>query len=150
MATTTPFPASHRTDPRRSRIPSGSRPTAGTHPVRSPRNLSAAERTPRAARQVVGMRLTRRGRLALAALAAGALSIMVVLSGQITADAGSQTAGPATSVVVVQSGDSLWSIAQEVAPAADPRETIARIRDLNGMRSATVIPGQSVVVPIHS
>lgn len=75
---------------------------------------------------------------------------MVILSGQVTADAGSQTAGPATSVVVVQAGDSLWSIAQEVAPAADPRETIARIRDLNGMRSATVIPGQSVVVPILS
>ncbi len=75
---------------------------------------------------------------------------MVVLSGQITADAGSRTAGPATSVVVVQAGDSLWSIAQDVAPAADPRETIARIRDLNGMRNATVIPGQSVVVPLRS
>lgn len=150
MATTTPFPASSRTSTLRSRVPSGSRHASGARPVRSPRSTSAAVRTPRATRQAAGIRLTRRGRVALATLAAGALSIMVVLSGQITADAGSQTAGPATSVVVVQSGDSLWSIAQEVAPAADPRETIARIRDLNGMRSATVIPGQSVVVPIHS
>lgn len=96
------------------------------------------------------LRLTRRGRIVLATAAAGFLSLVVVLSGQVTADAGSASAGPATGTFVVQAGDSLWSIAQQVAPAADPRETIARIRDLNGMRSATVIPGQSVVVPITS
>jgi LysM repeat protein len=75
---------------------------------------------------------------------------LVVLSGQITADAGSASGGPALATVVVQPGESLWSIASAVAPASDPRETISLIRDLNGMLDLTVFPGQSVVVPISS
>ena len=55
--------------------------------------------------------------------------------------------GPATQIVVVQPGESLWSIAQTIAPGADPRETVSRIRDLNGMTSAVVVKGQSLIVP---
>ena len=50
------------------------------------------------------------------------------------------------SVVVVQ-GDSLWRIAERVAPGTDPREVVEGIRTLNGMRSNLIRPGQVLLVP---
>jgi LysM repeat protein len=138
MATMTPFPAS----------------SARIRPVRDQKSSSASQRRPAVGGSVTRssspVRLTRRGRIVLATFASVLLSVMVVLSGQITADAGSASGGPALATVVVQPGESLWSIASVVAPTADPRETIALIRDLNGMQGSTVVPGQSVVVPISS
>ncbi|GDX31264.1 hypothetical protein LBMAG15_01980 [Actinomycetes bacterium] len=86
-----------------------------------------------------------------------ALFTVVVAGGRFSAGAtspevrtpGSVSAGrPAAAVVVVQPGESLWSIAQQVAPGSDPREVVGRIRDLNGMADAVVTPGQSLVVPV--
>ncbi len=57
---------------------------------------------------------------------------------------------PATASVVVQPGQTLWSVARQVAPGADVRETVARIKDLNGLSgpsSDVVVPGQQLVVP---
>lgn len=98
------------------------------------------------------LRLTTRGRVLLLVATILALFTVVVVSGQFTAQAtvNSDTAGqagPAAAVVVVQSGESLWSIAQQVAPGTDPREMVSRIRDLNGMADAVVTPGQSLLVP---
>jgi hypothetical protein len=80
------------------------------------------------------------------------LLTVVTLSGRLTADAGTslQDQGRATGVVVVQQGENLWQIAKAVAPQADPRETITTIRELNGLGDATVIAGQSIVVPAGS
>jgi LysM repeat protein len=52
-----------------------------------------------------------------------------------------------TASVIVQQGDSLWTIAQQVSPGADPREVVSRIRDLNGLRSNLIQPGQVLLVP---
>lgn len=97
------------------------------------------------------VRLTRRGRAVLFLAASSLLAGVVIGSGQWAgaADAAAPGApsGPATGVVVVQPGESLWSIAQAVAPGADPRETVRRLRELNGMADAVVVPGQSIVVP---
>lgn len=71
----------------------------------------------------------------------------VVATGQFADAADSAPAGPVTAVVVVQPGESLWSIAQSIAPGADPREMVLRLRELNGLGSAVVVPGQSLVVP---
>ena len=49
--------------------------------------------------------------------------------------------------VVVQDGDSLWSIAVHHRPADDPRATMDQIRQLNGMHSSTVEEGQELVLP---
>jgi LysM repeat protein len=54
----------------------------------------------------------------------------------------------ATGRVVVQPGESLWQLAQELAPQADPRSTVLRIRDLNHLSSDRVEAGQALVVPI--
>jgi LysM repeat protein len=52
-----------------------------------------------------------------------------------------------TQTVVVEQGDSLWLIAGRTAPTADPREVVTRIRELNGMRSNLIQPGQVLLVP---
>lgn len=98
------------------------------------------------------VRLTRRGRAVLFLAASAALAGMVIGSGQWAGAADGSVpqagpSGPATAVVVVQPGDSLWAIAQAVAPGADPRETVLRLRELNGLGTAVVVPGQSIVVP---
>ena len=78
------------------------------------------------------------------------LLLVVLFSGRLSADAGTSMSdqGRATGVVVVQAGESLWQIAQAVAPQADPRETVTLIRELNGLGEAAVMPGQSIVVPV--
>ncbi len=50
--------------------------------------------------------------------------------------------------IVVQPGDSLWAIARTFRPQEDPRDIVGLIRELNGLREATVYPGQRLVVPI--
>jgi len=75
---------------------------------------------------------------------------VLMVIGSLSADAG--TAGvagqAATGVVVVQPGESLWQIARELAPQADPRATLSTIRELNGLDGNAVVPGQSLVVPV--
>jgi nucleoid-associated protein YgaU len=97
-----------------------------------------------------GLRLTRRGRVVLGVLSTLFLLVVVLFSGRLSADAGTSMAdqGRATGVVVVQAGESLWQIAQAIAPQADPRETLTLIRELNGLGEDAVVPGQSIVVPL--
>lgn len=61
--------------------------------------------------------------------------------------AGDVSGGPATAVVVVKPGQTLWSVAQAVSGAHDPRAVIERIRDLNALEGSTVYAGQTLVVP---
>lgn len=99
------------------------------------------------------VRLTRRGRLARAAaltVVAGLLAASLIDTFD-TRPALADDSAPATPVttraVVVDSGDSLWSIATTVAPQVDPRETIHEIRELNGLTSSLLHPGQVVLIP---
>jgi hypothetical protein len=105
----------------------------------------AARRAPSA-----GIRLTRRGRVVLGLGSTLILLAVVLFSGFLTAEADSSLAdqGRATGVVVVQPGESLWQIAQGIAPDTDPRETVTRIRELNSLGDGPVVPGQSIVVPV--
>jgi nucleoid-associated protein YgaU len=56
---------------------------------------------------------------------------------------------PAQQTVVVGEGDTLWSIARQVRPEADPRATIAEIARINvSVDPGGLVPGQSLVVPV--
>lgn len=50
-------------------------------------------------------------------------------------------------VTTVGSGDTLWSLAEQVDPGADPREVIAAIMALNGLSSPALQPGQVLRLP---
>ncbi|MCY7373653.1 MAG: LysM peptidoglycan-binding domain-containing protein [Spirochaetaceae bacterium] len=103
-----------------------------------------------AARAGVGpARLTRRGRLVLSALALVLLVVAAVLmSGGAPAAAGSPggVTVPAERVTV-RPGETLWAIAEREAPDVDPRETIARILDLNALESSAVVAGSVLLLP---
>ena len=90
------------------------------------------------------LKLTRRGRLATTLLTAALLAGAGVVGAQ-TALAGA--AAPQTEVVVVQPGDTLWSIAGTAVPGADPRDVIIDIQQLNGLSGSQVVMGQTLVVP---
>lgn len=50
--------------------------------------------------------------------------------------------------MTVQSGDTLWSIADRAQPGADPRAVIEEIRQLNGLTGDTLPVGLVIEVPI--
>lgn len=99
------------------------------------------------------LRLTRRGRAlvrGLVALAVAAIAYLVLSLGTGAAvQAFTQDAAPlATHAVVVQPGDTLWSIAARELPNVDPREGILRLRTLNAMEPADrLIAGSELLVP---
>ena len=49
--------------------------------------------------------------------------------------------------VVVQRGQTLWSIASAAQPMADPQAVIQRIIDANSLPSVTIEPGEVLWVP---
>jgi Tfp pilus assembly protein FimV len=97
------------------------------------------------------LRLTTRGRRVLAALAALPAVVAIVvaaLSGGAalaSRDAGAP-AGTYTEITVM-SGESLWSIAQDIAPQADPRDVVAEIARLNAVDEGSVAAGQRLAIP---
>ncbi len=102
------------------------------------------------------LRLTPRGRTVFTTLAAAPLVAIVIflgLGGQ-DAVAGLATTGQASTrdsasftYVSIAPGQPLWQLAEQVAPQADPREVVADILALNGLRSADVQPGQELAIP---
>jgi hypothetical protein len=47
---------------------------------------------------------------------------------------------------VVREGDTLWTIAQELAPGSDPRPVVDLISTMNGVEAGRLLPGQTLVV----
>jgi hypothetical protein len=95
------------------------------------------------------LRLTRRGTLvmALGVVLLGAVMLIVAhLSAGSPADSPARSGVASGAVVTVQPGDTLWSIAGEVAPNRDPRQVVERLREVNHLSSASLIPGQTLKV----
>ena len=93
------------------------------------------------------IRLTRRGRVVLAVLAALVLAGLFV-AGATAAQASAPAAAHAGDTrVFVQPGDTLWSIAQRTHPDADPQAVVQDILSANHLSSASVTVGQRLWVP---
>ncbi len=97
------------------------------------------------------MRLTQRGVVVLAA-AVGLLAVALVAFAWLSAPSSAGSTPPALvgNTVAVAPGDSLWSIAERVAPNRDPRAEVAQLQRLNhldGVAGTALVPGQ--VLRIH-
>jgi hypothetical protein len=100
------------------------------------------------------LRLTARGRAVFTTLAAIPVVIAAFL---IAINGGAATASlestynasqaASYSYVTINAGESLWAVAQRIAPAADPRDVINDILTFNGMSSAELVPGQRIAIP---
>jgi nucleoid-associated protein YgaU len=66
----------------------------------------------------------------------------------VTAGGGADLRLTGESSVVVEQGDSLWSIAASVAGEGDDvRAVVDRIQELNGLSGSAVLPGQVLELP---
>ncbi len=152
------------TDRRRSHRPASSVHDGPVHdgPVHedtvAPRPLFAVD-------DDLGVDIDRRSVVVIALLAAivvfgGLMAVRLVqgspaLGGEITnlnssagaaiAESGTPVVGPGDQIVVAQPGDSMWSIAESVAPGSDPRPIVASLIDANGSDSVQI--GQQIVIP---
>ncbi|MGA7149003.1 MAG: LysM peptidoglycan-binding domain-containing protein [Microbacterium sp.] len=92
-----------------------------------------------------------RGRRALAVLAALpvviALSVAMVSGGSALASRDAGATAESFTAVTVASGETLWSIAQSVAPHADPRDVVDAIVRLNTLDGVMVQAGQTLSIP---
>jgi LysM domain len=121
-----------------------------------PRDTPAAQRDTPAARSgfrdaPAPLRLTRRGRVVVAAVAALLVTVISLLAAGV-AQATNDGASPRHArqhlvQVVVRPGQSLWSVAESADPDQDTRAVIQQIIDLNSLTGDTVSAGQQLWVP---
>jgi hypothetical protein len=93
------------------------------------------------------VRLTRRGRVvvvlgALVALLAGGFTL-----GHAPSQASGHVHRVAPRTITVQPGETLWTVAERIAPRVDPRLVVAQIQQLNHLHSPQLLAGMQLVVP---
>lgn len=100
------------------------------------------------------LRLTRRGRIVITTLAAIPLLLVVALAvlngGQ--ASAGDTARGDNGSsvhfdTVTIQPGETLWQLAEETAPNADPRDFVQDVVSLNALDGSGLQAGEQIAIP---
>ncbi|MFJ4075939.1 LysM peptidoglycan-binding domain-containing protein [Curtobacterium sp. VKM Ac-2861] len=100
----------------------------------------------------VRLRLTRRGRIVFTTLAALPLLIVVaffVLNGG-QASAGDAAAGGTRTqfdTVTIQPGETLWQLAEDTAPNADPRDFVQDVISLNALDGSGLQAGEQIAIP---
>ena len=111
--------------------------------------LSMAPPAPSRSARQTRLRLTVRGRRLLAFIAALPAAVALcaaVLAGGSALASGAGAPEATFQTVTVGPGDSLWAIAAEFAPGADPRDVVAAIVRLNALEG-TIVPGQELALP---
>ncbi len=96
------------------------------------------------------LRLTARGRRLLLALAALPLAVGIgfaAISGGSALASGDAADATVFDTVTVMPGDTLWAIAEDVAPAEDPRTVISEIQKLNALNGGSLQVGQQLAIP---
>lgn len=111
------------------------------------------------------LRMTARGRRVLTAAVAlpvaGALAWGIIGSGTAAAVFGADAPMPAESVtsetalvltsgfdtITIAAGDSLWTIAERVAPGSDPRDVVDALSRLNALESSALAVGDRLAIP---
>lgn len=133
--------------------PRSTRPAGAPSRARVVRPASVPSRVP--VQRVRRTRITRRGRrvawaFAVLLLVAVLTPVLLALaSGAQAANHGLPPSAARASMrhVVVKPGQSLWSIALNAEPQADPRAVIQQIIEFNALGSQVVVPGESLWVP---
>lgn len=96
------------------------------------------------------LRLTRRGRAVFTVLAAIPVVLLAITFVLGSGGAAAEVEGAARAslaYLTVADGESLWSIAESLAPQGDPREVIDEIVRINGLDDTVVQPGQRLALP---
>jgi nucleoid-associated protein YgaU len=122
-----------------------SRPAPSRRPMPEGRSTAGRRPDPRASAPA-RLRLTRRARRLVVVVSLATCVAAGSWLGQLIGDGGDlRLAGQSS--VVVQSGDSLWSIASSMDGDGDVRALVDEIQELNGLRDAAIRPGQTLLLP---
>jgi LysM domain len=122
-------------------------------PRRAGQQLSRPARACPAADRVAGpaaagaVRLTAFGRLVVGTLGVAAAAIVLALIAAPVAglrQPARVVPASAPAEITVQPGETLWSIARQVAPGRDVREVVSELRRLNSLPSAELHAGQQL------
>lgn len=103
---------------------------------------------PRLAAPRSQVRLTRRGRLAVFVLALAFVLVAAIFLGTRSTATGESGPEVQTEVVMVGQGETLWSIASEIAEDGQVRDMVDRIEQLNALDSSMLYAGQELHVPV--
>ncbi|MEV7973083.1 LysM peptidoglycan-binding domain-containing protein [Cellulomonas sp. NPDC089187] len=114
-------------------------------PTRDSRAAASTRSSVTAPTESTRLHLTRRGRIVVVLLGL-LLAAGGVMGGRAVAE------GPVRATEVetyaVQSGDTLWSIAQGVAqPGEDVRDVVIQLQRLNDLNSGSLVAGQVLMLP---
>ncbi|KRF36983.1 LysM peptidoglycan-binding domain-containing protein [Nocardioides sp. Soil805] len=96
------------------------------------------------------MRLTRRGRLVVLLAALAIVLCAGFFLGSVAVGTDEAGQAPATEIVMVEPGQSLWSIASELTDGGDVRTTMREIERLNALDSVALSAGQKLRVPVSN
>ena len=110
----------------------------------------AAQSEPRQATAVRNSTISNAGRRRVS-LALAVMFVLLAMSFAIISNQPATATDSQVSVSVqhatVASGESLWAVAERVAPNVDPRDWIDQVIDLNALHGSDVVAGQRLVVP---
>lgn len=95
------------------------------------------------------LRLTARGRAVLTGLASLPLVVGIAFGAvhATSAVASSDSSSATFEYVTVSSGESLWMLAERIAPDADPRLVVAELVELNQLGTSSVGAGERIAIP---
>jgi len=130
------------------------RPKAGQAPVRGVMASRTRVARPGGSARPAPLRLTRRGRvvlsiLVIAGVTAAVLLVSLIASGGAQATNHGQARGGYQGMreIVVQPGQTLWSIAATAEPSADIRVVVEQIMSVNALAGTNIHVGQLLWVP---
>ena len=92
------------------------------------------------------LRLTRRGRTVLVLLLMSLLLAAFSLGRSDSQAATEAAARPVLATTTVHGGETLWQVAQRIAPGTDPRSVVAQLKALNHLEGS-VQAGQQLLLP---
>lgn len=129
---------------------SAARPMASSRPA--PRSTHSAATSVTSADAVARtrtpLRLTQRGRTVLLSILALPLVVGIAVAALDGGGATATMSDPASlQYVMVAPGQTLWGLATELAPGADPRDVIDDIMRFNRLGSADLAAGQQLAIP---
>jgi LysM repeat protein len=93
------------------------------------------------------LRMTSRGRRVLLALASAPLMLAALLYAVNGGGATATDSGAPVEYVTVLPGQSLWAVAEQIAPHDDPREVIDDLVSYNALTEDAVRAGERLAIP---
>ncbi len=77
-----------------------------------------------------------------------AVTIFNTLFGDVRASGMSDV--PKTVEISIDSGDTLWGVAETFMPEMDRRKAVNIIKEINDLQSSVIKPGETIKVPINN